>query len=70
MCGESDMEEVASLRLIWRGERDEEKKKIAHMIGWENSSELWDPSVSCNEFINPSNNDLNELLKEKNNTLA
>lgn len=46
------------------------KKKIAHMIGWENSSELWDPSVSCNEFINPSNNDLNELLKEKNNTLA
>jgi len=35
------------------------------MIGWENSSELWDPSVSCNEFINPSNNDLNELLKEK-----
>lgn len=44
-----------------RGERERREGKIAHLIGWMNSSDLWDPSVSCNEFINPSNNDPNQL---------
>lgn len=43
-----------------KGER-EQKRKIGHLIGWMNSSDLCDPSVSCNEFINPSNNDPNQL---------
>lgn len=41
---------MALLRLSGGGEKDE-GKEISHLIGWMNSSDLWDPSVSCNEFI-------------------
>lgn len=49
------------IKVDWRRGQEMRGKKIAHLIGWMNSSDLWDPSVSCNEFINPSNNDPNQL---------